>query len=197
MKIGLPYEGRPLLALTFVANSLLAGLETPFHLTNYALHAGTASMLFVVAHRTFRSPLLRERYGARAASLAFCAALVFAAHPLNSMVACYLSARSESLLAILSLATIYFAIRSSDSQNGITGAVLCCAFGITAKESMAEAPLVVVLYLSTLYDSPEAWRQPAPERAGDHEGLGRAACAAAPWLSAHRDPRPTRIGPAR
>ncbi|MSO57363.1 MAG: tetratricopeptide repeat protein [Acidobacteria bacterium] len=142
--------GRPVVGLTFALNFGLDGLNvTGYHIVNIAIHLACALLLFDIARRTLMSPRLRERYGRGAPDLAFAIALLWTVHPLNTEGVSYLTQRTESLMALFYLLTLYASIRSQPSRHSApwqTLAVLACGLGMGSKESMVTAPLIVVFY---------------------------------------------------
>lgn len=143
-------SGRPIAALSFAVDWALAGADPRvFRATNLGLHVLCALLLAAVVRRTLRAPRLAERFAASADRLAFAAALLFLVHPLASEVACYVSARTESLVALFYLATLYLAIRARTSSRPwgfVAGAIACSALGMATKEVMVTAPLLVALH---------------------------------------------------
>jgi protein O-mannosyl-transferase len=136
-----PVAGRPIVGLSFALNFAVGGLAVDgYHLVNIALHAACALLLFAFLRRMLTGPGRDE--------LALAAALLWSVHPLNSEVVDYLTQRSESLMALFFLSTLYCALRSAGARRAWgwqTGAVLACAFGMASKESMVVAPVVVAL----------------------------------------------------
>ena len=135
-----PVAGRPLASLSFALNYAAGGLDVRgYHVVNVALHLGCALLLLAVARRTLDAP-----------APAFAIALLWAVHPLNSEVVNYVTQRTESLMALCYLATLYAAIRAAAPSRHRArwqrAAVVACALGMTAKEPMATAPLMVALY---------------------------------------------------
>jgi tetratricopeptide (TPR) repeat protein len=145
-----PLAARPLVALTFALNYQLGGLEVGgYHAANIAIHLCTALLLFGVVRRTLLTPRLRTEYGGRDRELAFAIALVWVVHPLGSEAVDYLTQRTESLMAVMCLLTLYAGVRSLDEGGWgrwHSTAVVACALGMASKESMVVAPLLVVLY---------------------------------------------------
>jgi tetratricopeptide (TPR) repeat protein len=144
-----PVAGRPLVNVSFAINYAMSGLDVRgYHLGNLGLHLLCALLLFGIIRRTLE-PALEPRLGARAATLAFAAALLWELHPLNSEVVDYLTERTESLMALCYLLTVYASVRAlrSDRRAAWSAlAVLSCAAGMASKESMVTAPLLIVLY---------------------------------------------------
>ena len=148
-----PVSGRPLVNLSLAINYAAGGLHPHgYHVVNLAAHVACALLLFGIVRRTLT--------GTRAASpsafseayptiLALSCAVIWLVHPLESEVADYISARTESLMAMFYLLTLYASIRSADARGRSVwtpAALAACAFGMACKESMATAPLMVVLY---------------------------------------------------
>jgi Flp pilus assembly protein TadD len=168
-----PVAGRPLVNLSLALNYSSSGLDvTGYHLTNVALHLLVALTLFAIIRRTWAGGAPRDADG-----FAFACALVWVLHPLNSEVVDYVVQRTESLMALCYLATLYCAIRASagpDRWGWRLAAVLACAAGMASKESMVTAPLMVAIYDRVfLYPS---WREAARARTPLYAGL------AATWL---------------
>ena len=156
-----PVAGRPLVNLSLAFNYANGGLDvTGYHVTNLALHMLVALALFGVVRRTLGGP---EGPQPRADGLALAAALVWAVHPLTSEVVNYTVQRTESMMALCYLTTLYCAIRASAHPEGmkwLAAAVVACAAGMASKESMVTAPLMVLVYDRVfLYPSlAAAWR---------------------------------------
>jgi tetratricopeptide (TPR) repeat protein len=82
-------------------------------------------------------------------ALSLAVALIWAVHPLLTESVTYLTERTESLMGMLYLLTLYCAIRGASSGQAwrwYAAAVAACALGMGAKEVMATAPIVLLLY---------------------------------------------------
>ena len=77
--------------------------------------------------------------------LAGAVALIWLLHPLNSEVVLYVSQRTESMMALCYLLTLYASVRSLDAARWQVAAVAACAAGMACKESMVTAPVMVML----------------------------------------------------
>ena len=144
-----PTAGRPLVNASFAFNYALGGLDVRgYHAWNLGVHLACALLLFGVVRRTLQAPALRARFGDRAADLAFAVALLWAVHPLNTEVVDYITQRTESMMGMFYLATMYASLRAvtEPSWRWPSVAALCCAAGMACKESMVTAPLMVALY---------------------------------------------------
>ena len=146
-----PIAGRPLVSLSFAVNYALGGLSPGgYHLGNIALHILCGLLLFASVRRTLLAPRLGARFAeGSATNLAFVGALIWMVHPLQTETVDYVSARTESMMSLFYLLTMYTSIRahaSSRSAAWLVLSVLCCAMGMGCKEAMATAPLMVLLW---------------------------------------------------
>src|SRR5262249_37363426 len=130
-----------------------------YRAVNLGIHLACALLMLVVVRRTLDMPAIPPALSTRAADLATAASVLWVVHPLNTEVVEYVTQRSESLMALCLLATVYAAARSFTALRARlweAAAVAACALGMLCKESMAVAPLAVVLYERTFaFDS---WR---------------------------------------
>jgi len=144
------FAGRPVVALTIAVNDWLGGADVRgYRAVNIAIHALCGLALFGVVRRTLMGPRLGARYGAAADGLALAAALVWLVHPVQSECVGYVSQRTESLMALFYLLTLYCAVRAHDGRRaGVWGlaAVVACALGMASKEVMVTAPVMVVFH---------------------------------------------------
>ena len=144
-----PLAGRPVAAVTFAVNFAASdGAAAAYRATNIAIHIACALLFFGLLRRTLLLPRLRSRFGGAATDLAFGAALLWAVHPLTTDAVTYITQRTESLMALCYLSTLYASLRSGEKHSTpwAVAAVSACAIGMGAKESMATAPLMVILY---------------------------------------------------
>jgi tetratricopeptide (TPR) repeat protein len=136
--------------LSLAVNYALGGLNVwGYHVVNLAIHLLGALALYGVVRRTLRCGSLRDRWGDEARWLALAVALLWVAHPLQTESVTYLIQRSESLMGLFFLLTLYCVVRGATSsvQRGwYAAAIVCCALGMGSKEVMVVAPLVVLLY---------------------------------------------------
>jgi protein O-mannosyl-transferase len=142
--------GRPLVNLTFALNYLGGGLD-PFgyRAINLAIHLACALLVFGITRRTVVRLSGALPAAAAPGDLAVITAALFVVHPLTSEVVNYVTQRTEGLMALCYLATVYAAIRSHGSPargrwQGL--AIVACIAGAWCKETIATAPLAVVLW---------------------------------------------------
>lgn len=140
IEFGRPTDGRPLVRLSFALNYALTGYDAlSFRIVNLLIHIACALLLVGVLRRA-----LPETNGA-----AWAAALIWSLHPLNSECINYIAQRSELLMALCYLLVLYAAQRAAVASGGRVWryvAIAACVVGMTCKESMVTAPLVVMAY---------------------------------------------------
>jgi tetratricopeptide (TPR) repeat protein len=142
---------RPVAEATLALNYAIGGYrETGYHVVNLCIHVLAALALFGVIRRTLLLPSFGGRFDERAAaSLALSAALLWAAHPLQTEAVTYIIQRLESLAGMFYLLTLYCLIRAESSPRPRAwraAAIAACALGMGSKEVMVSAPLTVLLY---------------------------------------------------
>ena len=173
--------GRPLVNVSFAVDHALHGLSPRgFRLTNVALHAASALLLFALLRRTLsiapevRTGVVRSTKrtgvadGRRPAGVAFGAAALWALHPLQTESVVCIAQRTELLCGFLYLATLWAFARAVDphgasasaSRRWLAVSVAACLAGMAAKEVMVTAPLLVLLYDRTFVAGTfgAAWR---------------------------------------
>lgn len=139
-----PVSGRPIVNLSLALNYAFGGLKPEgYHAVNLAILVCSALLLFGIVRRT----LMRQLKGAPGnnvtsiTGLAFVPAMLWMVHPLLSETVYYTTQRTESLMGLFFLLTLYCSIRRWNIR-----AIVACALGMAAKESMVVAPVAVVLY---------------------------------------------------
>jgi len=95
--------------------------------------------------------------------------MLWLVHPLQVECVSYVTQRTESIMALLFLLTLYAAIR-----GWTVVAIVACGLGMASKESMVMAPLLVIGYDWAYRVKP--WRQVLARRRGLYMGL------AATWI---------------
>ena len=135
-----PVAGRPLVNLSLALNYAAGGLDDRgYHVVNLAIHLVCALLVFALVKRSANGN----------ESLAAAVALIWTVHPLNSEVVAYITQRSESLMAMCYLVTLYGSVRALRAKRPLKWQVLsvaACAAGTACKETIATAPLAVLLY---------------------------------------------------
>lgn len=145
-----PLAARPVVAISFALNYVLGGLDVRgYHLVNNLIHLLAGLTLFGLIRATLLLPRFGPVYGAKANGYGLAVALLWLVHPLNTEAVDYLVCRTELLVGLFYLATMFFAaiaFRSSRPRNWLVAAVATCLLGMGSKEVMVSAPLLVLLY---------------------------------------------------
>ena len=189
-------DSRPVVNLSLALNYAFGGLQVGgYHATNLTIHLLAGLTLFGVVRRTLlgskpvgrglRSPPdalglpggERSRRPTRvehdATMLALVAALLWTLHPLQTESVTVVTQRTESLMGLFYLLTLYGFIRAvadPDSRRWRILSVGACLLGMGTKEVMVTAPLLVLLYDRTFVagEFRAAWQQ----RRGYYAALG-------------------------
>jgi tetratricopeptide (TPR) repeat protein len=154
VSLGAPQQatvaGRPVVSLSLALNYAVGGLSVRgYHLTNLAIHILCGLLLYGVVRRTLRTQRVASRFRARADGIAFACSLLWLVHPLGTELINYVVQRTESIMALFYLLTLYAAIRAVDGSRAVSWIVLAtvaCALGMASKESMVTAPVAVLLH---------------------------------------------------
>ena len=121
-----------------------------YHVFNLVVHLLAGLALFGVMRRTLTMPRLAGRFSeGNATALAFCTALLWTLHPLQTESVTYVIQRAESLMGLFYLLALYCLIRSASSSRPVSwaiAAVASCALGMGCKAVMVSAPLMLLLY---------------------------------------------------
>jgi tetratricopeptide (TPR) repeat protein len=166
-------SGRPLVNLTFAINHAFGGLNPiGYHVVSVVIHFCSALLLWAIIGRTLVLPYFSGRFETSAGWIGLVAALLWALHPLQTEAVIYASQRTELMVALFYLATLYCSLRywtafplPSGEARGeralktqqqknhrtlwLTLAVLACLAGMASKEVMVSAPVVVLLFQRT------------------------------------------------
>jgi tetratricopeptide (TPR) repeat protein len=153
----LPTSARPLVNLSFAINYQLGGLNPiGYHAVNVAIHFLTALLLWAIARRTLRLPRFANQFETSAGWLALVVAMLWALHPLQTEAVIYATQRSELMMGLFYLATLYCSLRywtentlRTHRAAWLTLAVFACLAGMASKEVMVSAPVVVLLFERT------------------------------------------------
>jgi Flp pilus assembly protein TadD len=144
---GSPVAGRPVVNVSFAVNAAMnrsLGVEDPrrqtivFHATNLVLHVVVALLIVAVVYRTL------SNFG-----LAAIVAGLWLVLPIQTEAVNYVTQRSEILVSLFYVLTLYASIRSwepSRRTRWIVLAVTSSALGMLSKEVMITAPIIVLLY---------------------------------------------------
>jgi tetratricopeptide (TPR) repeat protein len=142
--------GRPLVNLSLAVNYALGGTNVVgYHVVNLLLHVAVALVLFSLMLRTLRLPSLSGRFEGKARPIALAITLLWTVHPLLTESVTSAIQRSELIVGLFYLLTLYGLVRSCDSAKRAFWhgwAITACLLGMASKEVMASAPIMGLLY---------------------------------------------------
>ena len=170
--------GRPVVNLSLAVNYALGELSVSgYHVFNLVFHMLGALVLFGVVRRTLSRAEMPENFRRRPVGLALAVALIWMVHPLQTESVTYTIQRTELMMGLFFLLTLYCFIRSlyaTHVRAWQVAAVIACALGMGSKEVMVSCPLVVLLYDRVFVSS--SFREILRRRGTFYAGL------AATWL---------------
>jgi protein O-mannosyl-transferase len=195
--------GRPVVNLSLAVNYAVGGLGVwGYHAMNLVIHILAGLILFGLVRRTLLRPAMAglrrasppapnsgtisrgSNFADSATVLAFIVALLWTVHPLQTESVTCVIQRSESLMGLFYLLTLYCFIRGveagksrAESQESrgtpasgsglstlssrlwFSASIISCLLGMATKEVMVSAPLIVLLYDRTFVAGTfrEAW----------------------------------------
>lgn len=174
-------SGRPVVNLSLaVDNAVNAALHVEssgagkndatvaFHATNVVIHVLCGLLLFGVVRRTLSSDALGGWANSNAELVALASTGLWLLHPIQTEAVNYVVQRTELLVSLWYLATLYASIRGWDASSvrrrnaWLIAGVAACALGMASKEVMASAPFIVVAYDRVFRAS--TWRELATNR---------------------------------
>lgn len=105
---------RPVGRWSFALNYALGGLNPwGYHATNLAIHLAAGLLLMGLVRRTLQLPQMPAAVAQHAPWLAFCIALLWLVHPLQTESVTYIVQRLESLMAMFFLGSLYCLLRGA------------------------------------------------------------------------------------
>ncbi len=129
---------RPLRTLSYRLDHALFGLNPwGFHAANLFYHAVNACLVYVLAGRLLGRP--------RAAMMA---ALLFAAHPVQTEAVAYISGRRDLLSALFVFLGVlaFLGRRNQGHRRGVVAIMICFLMGLLSKEMAITLPLILLAY---------------------------------------------------
>lgn len=141
--------GRPVANLTFALNHAWGEHAVgPYHWTNLLIHLLTGLALFGLVRRAGALVAPSAWAAHRRDVVALLVALLWLLQPVQSGTVNYISQRTEQLMALFYLLTLYCFVRrvSGGSVGWSVLAVVCCALGMGSKEVMVTAPVLILLF---------------------------------------------------
>lgn len=143
-----PTNGRPFYNLSLALDYAIHGTSLwGYHVVSVLVHSFAAATLFAVMWLALGLPRLRERWAGARLWLATAVALLWAVHPLLTEVVAYASQRSEAIVALLALLTLFGFLKAvSDGRRGwLIFSAAACLLAAPFKETAAMTPLLVLL----------------------------------------------------
>ncbi len=177
----LTHRRRPVVNVSLAANYALGGLHVwGYHLFNLVVHMLAGLTLFGLIRRTCLLKSMRERLGGWgtwsaetvATWMAGAVAVLWTVHPLHTQAVTYVIQRSESMMGLFYLLTLYGVARGSASRRPgwwYAVAVGACFLGMGCKAVMVTAPLMVLLFDRSFLST--SWGSALRRRWGLYAGL--------------------------
>lgn len=171
--IEIPTSARPLVNLSFAVNHAFGGTNPAgYHAVNILIHGLATLILFGLTRRALHLPYFEGRFDKSGDWLALTTAALWSLHPLVTETVIYATQRTESMMALFYLATLYCSLRywtalapvteiplESDANHIVCHrgsrrfwlvlAGLASLCGMASKEIMVSAPLMVLLFERT------------------------------------------------
>jgi hypothetical protein len=149
---GMPTSGRPLVNLTLAINYQFGELRPwGYHAFNLVVHLVSTLLVLLIARRILELDYFGGRFAGASGALAFLTTLLWAVHPLQIETVVYVTQRTELMVGLFYLATVYASLRYWSAESGrergiwLALATGACAAGMACKEVMVSAPVVVLL----------------------------------------------------
>lgn len=144
---------RPLSYLSFGLNYYFHSDSVyGYHLINLIIHCIAALFLYIFIFRTLHLPLLVQKYGPEAASIALLATVLWAVSPIQVTAVTYIVQRMASMAGMFFIMAMFFYLlgRTSEGMGRKVGYfALCVVSGLLAvasKENAAILPVAIFLY---------------------------------------------------
>jgi tetratricopeptide (TPR) repeat protein len=149
-----PMTGRPIPNLTLAINYAVGGYGVhAYRVTNITIHVLAGLALFAWLRRTLRRTLPHAGAQGGAATqadgLALAVSALWLVHPINTETVNYLTQRTESLMAVFVLTSLWAAARAVDARRPLRWELLAVAAAFCAvgsKETALLLPLLLVLW---------------------------------------------------
>lgn len=150
---GTPVSARPLVSLSLAVNYHFHALDpTGYRIVHLVVHLISAILLWAVVTMTLKLEHFCGRFDRTALPLGFFSAFAWALHPVNTETIVYVTQRTELMMGMFYLATLFFSIRYFQSTRTtarttyVCLASLSCCCGMLCKEVMASAAAMVFIY---------------------------------------------------
>jgi tetratricopeptide (TPR) repeat protein len=144
---------RPLAYLSFAVNYYIGGMNVfGFHVVNFSIHYLAAVILFLFVYRTLQLPLLAERYGSYAYSIALLSTVLWAVHPIQVTAVTYIVQRMASMVSLFYILAMYLYLKGRTARTVRISATyfslcfLSFLLSLGSKQNAAMLPVSLVLY---------------------------------------------------
>lgn len=140
---------RPVGRWTFALNRTWHDLDPwGYHAVNLAIHLVNGLLILSLVRETLRLPGMRVDLQQHATGLAFCTALLWVVHPLQTESVTYIVQRLESLMATFFLATLFCLLQGATKKRRgwYVAAVVAAGLSLGTKEVALMIPPVALLY---------------------------------------------------
>ncbi len=145
-----PMTGRPIPNLTLALNYAAGGdAVRGYRVTNIGIHILAALALFAWLRRTLARTGTESGTAAQADGLALAVSALWLVHPLNTETVNYLTQRTESLMGLFVLTSLWAAARAVDARQALRWELLAIAAAFCAvgsKETALLLPLLLALW---------------------------------------------------
>ncbi len=156
------FERRYITYLSFAINYRIHGFRVlGYHIVNVSIHLLNALLVYFFVNLVFKTPFLnKSRIRDNSNLIALFAALLFVAHPLQTMAVTYIYQRLASLVTafyLLSLVFFTMARLSEDTVSRYKSLGLSIFFAVCAmktKENAFTLPFVIILYEFLFFSGP-------------------------------------------
>lgn len=140
---------RPVGRWTFALNRTWHDLDPwGYHAVNLTIHLVNGLLILNLMRETLRLPGMRIDLQQHATGLAFCTALLWVVHPLQTESVTYIVQRLESLMAMFFLATLFCLLQGTTRHHPVWygAAVVAAGLALGSKEVALMIPPVALLY---------------------------------------------------
>ncbi|MEI6233054.1 MAG: tetratricopeptide repeat protein [Planctomycetota bacterium] len=142
---------RPFVAYTFAIDYAIFGANPAgYHALNILIHLASTLLLFGILCRTLLAEKWTGQFESSATPLAFCIALIWSLHPLNTQAVTYIVQRMESMMGMFFMLALYCMIRGSETNANRSRWHLCATvaavLGAGSKQVIVVLPFVALIY---------------------------------------------------
>lgn len=162
-KIRKTYETRLVGYATLALNWKLGGRSpVGYHVFNLIVHILNAILLYLLVRVTFQTPALSgSALSGRAADVAFLAALIFVAHPIQTQAVTYIYQRFTSIATFFYLMSLYCYIRFRLDRRGFgiyLASIIAAFLAMKSKEISITLPVAIAFYEFSFFNGPSRKR---------------------------------------